>query len=315
MGGSQLLVAQDQDLFSRGIRAYNDGHYSQSEKLLETYLRDNPDSLVRDIGMLWYGRSLLALNRVSEARRVVESMKGEFPNSPLTTKLNDEVEKRSQTPKRTEKGGSVAQTPTGKGKEFHGAPVIQPRRVAALESKAVKSSLSGGPVHQTGVNSTAKPRSGHTQKQTQATAPRVPVVSSAATKKAAIAKSPTKAAGSGKKQESIETNASTAIFRDPFRPLVMRSSEDVPLVLPPGKKGLLINRLELKGIVKAGDGYMAIVLGESGAGAIFLHDSDVLFDGNVEKIYPDHVVFKRLAKDKLGKTYTEEVTKRLPGGF
>ncbi len=100
--------------------------------------------------------------------------------------------------------------------------------------------------------------------------------------------------------------------RDPFRQLLMLPDSSKEPVLP-GKRGLKIKELQVKGIVKSENRWIALVQGPQSPAALFLHDNDELADGVVKAIQSDSVVFEEHGKDPLGKPFTREVVKRISG--
>ena len=77
-----------------------------------------------------------------------------------------------------------------------------------------------------------------------------------------------------------------------------------------GKRCLTIDQVNLKGVVKSEAGMIAVVT-NSVDKAYFLRENDPVFDGYVEKITGDSIVFKETFHDKLGKTLTRDVTKTI----
>jgi len=97
--------------------------------------------------------------------------------------------------------------------------------------------------------------------------------------------------------------------RDPFvSPVVMQSA--VGSGCSTGKKCLSIGQIVLKGVVKSDNGMIAVVVNSLDK-AYFLHENDPVFNGYVLRITGDSVVFKETFQDRLGKTATREVTKRI----
>jgi Tfp pilus assembly protein PilP len=95
--------------------------------------------------------------------------------------------------------------------------------------------------------------------------------------------------------------------RDPFfSPVVQQQGSGCST----GKKCLEINGINLRGVVKSDSGFIAVVTNNIGK-AYFLHENDPVFNGYVVKITGDSVVFQETVQDKLGKTSTHEVVKRI----
>ncbi len=96
--------------------------------------------------------------------------------------------------------------------------------------------------------------------------------------------------------------------RDPFfSPVVQQSSGSG---CSTGKKCLEIGQINVRGVVKAESGFIAVVTNSLNK-AYFLHENDPVFNGFVVRITGDSVVFQETVQDKLGKSVTREVTKRI----
>ncbi len=97
--------------------------------------------------------------------------------------------------------------------------------------------------------------------------------------------------------------------RDPFlSPVVNSSSRGSGCSA--GKRCLSIDQIALKGVVK-GDGGMIAVVVNALDKAYFLRENDPVFNGYVVKITGDSIIFKQSMQDRLGKTFTREVTKKI----
>jgi Tfp pilus assembly protein PilP len=77
-----------------------------------------------------------------------------------------------------------------------------------------------------------------------------------------------------------------------------------------GKKCLEIGNINLRGVVKSDNGFIAVVTNSLNK-AYFLRENDPVFNGYVMKITGDSVVFQETVQDKLGKPFTREVVKRI----
>jgi hypothetical protein len=77
-----------------------------------------------------------------------------------------------------------------------------------------------------------------------------------------------------------------------------------------GKKCLEIGQINLRGVVKSENGFIAVVTNSLNK-AYFLHENDPVFNGYVVRITGDAVVFQETVQDKLGKPFTREVVKRI----
>jgi len=96
--------------------------------------------------------------------------------------------------------------------------------------------------------------------------------------------------------------------RDPFETIIR--SETIG-TCGSGKKCLVVGSIELKGIVSAPNGMIAVVENQQRR-TYFLHESDPVFNGQVIKIGPDSIVFRETVTDKAGRRSEKEVVKRLP---
>jgi len=95
--------------------------------------------------------------------------------------------------------------------------------------------------------------------------------------------------------------------RDPFfSPVVQQNGSGCST----GKKCLEIGAINLRGVVKSDTGFIAVVSNNLNK-AYFLRENDPVFNGYVVKITGDSVVFQETIQDKLGKSFTREVVKRI----
>ena len=97
--------------------------------------------------------------------------------------------------------------------------------------------------------------------------------------------------------------------RDPFvSPVVNRSM--LGSGCSSGKRCLTIDQINLKGVVKADTGMIAVVVNTLNK-AYFLRENDPVFNGYVVRITGDSIIFKETVQDRLGKSFTREVTKKI----
>ncbi len=96
--------------------------------------------------------------------------------------------------------------------------------------------------------------------------------------------------------------------RDPFvSPVVTRAGGSG---CSTGKKCLEIGTINLRGVVRSENGFIAVV--SNGVNkAYFLRENDPVFDGYVVKITGDSIVFQETLQDRLGKSFTREVVKKI----
>jgi len=95
--------------------------------------------------------------------------------------------------------------------------------------------------------------------------------------------------------------------RDPFFSPVVQSGGSG---CSTGKKCLEIGQINLRGVVKSENGFIAVVTNTLNK-AYFLRENDPVFNGYVVKITGDSVVFQETVQDKLGKSFTREVVKKI----
>ena len=118
------------------------------------------------------------------------------------------------------------------------------------------------------------------------------------------------------KQASVKEPATAAPValtgkpRDPFVSPIMRSNGVISSGCDTGKKCLVVDQIVLKGIVKSGAGYIALVENPAKR-AYFMRVNDPVFNGRVTKITGDTVVFEEEVTDKVGKQSMREVVKKV----
>jgi Tfp pilus assembly protein PilP len=99
--------------------------------------------------------------------------------------------------------------------------------------------------------------------------------------------------------------------RDPFAALVRAEDPNATRTnLPPGIAGLQVATLRIQGMVKTPDGMVAVVANPQDS-VYFLHDGDHIYDGVIEKIGLDDIVFRQDSKDAFGRAVERSVSKRL----
>jgi Tfp pilus assembly protein PilP len=161
-------------------------------------------------------------------------------------------------------------------------------------------------------------------KQPARAAAKAPATPPAAAKTPAPAPAPAKAPEAAKESAKVEAAAPAAppveksaeekpvVRRDPFDTLLTKArvGNATPENLPPGKAGLVVETLNIDGIVHGPNGMIAIV-SNSQKRVYFLREGDKLYDGSVEKIALDAISFHEIGKDAFGKPLERTVTKRL----
>ena len=123
---------------------------------------------------------------------------------------------------------------------------------------------------------------------------------------APVAAAPVKAAEAAKPKPEEKKWAMNG-NRDPFfSPVVQRNGSGCST----GKKCLEIGAINVRGVVKSDSGFIAVVTNNLNK-AYFLRENDPVFNGYVVKITGDSVTFQETVQDKLGKSFTREVVKRI----
>ncbi len=97
--------------------------------------------------------------------------------------------------------------------------------------------------------------------------------------------------------------------RDPFRSLQQGVQEAAgSATRPPGLPGTLIEELRVEGVIQTPDGIVAFAQNSRDNLSYTLKPGTKLYNGEVEKILPDKIVFKQQVSDpKALKPYTEVV--------
>ncbi len=123
----------------------------------------------------------------------------------------------------------------------------------------------------------------------------------------ATAAAPVKLAAAPKRPKPEEKKWAMSGRRDPFfSPVVQQHGSGCAT----GKKCLEIGAINVRGVVKSDTGFIAVVTNNLNK-AYFLRENDPVFNGYVVKITGDSVVFQETIQDKLGKSFTREVVKRI----
>ena len=99
--------------------------------------------------------------------------------------------------------------------------------------------------------------------------------------------------------------------RDPFISPVATAAANAACVTG-GKRCLAVDRIKLKGLVRSGSGYIAVVVNAANR-AYFLRENDPLLNGYVMRITNTAITFKENGKDRIGKPVTREVTLTMGG--
>lgn len=202
---------------------------------------------------------------------------------------------------------------------------------AAASKSAVVSAPAGKPAAAAAANTVAAPAasstSGKTVSVSGAPASKLEVKQPEAKKQDAkkpqaksVAVIVPKAAKSDKKAKSVVQAPSPAKPEEKEKKYAMTGKRD-PFISPvvshmggsgcsTGKKCLEIGQINLKGVVRSDSGMIAVVTNSMNK-AYFLRENDPVFNGYVEKITGDSITFKETFQDKLGKSFTRDVVKKI----
>ena len=101
--------------------------------------------------------------------------------------------------------------------------------------------------------------------------------------------------------------------RDPFInpvPKPVAPEPAIPVVRPPGLKGVLLAEAVLKGIIASKEPDMnRVIISAPGGKVYFVKKGESLFDAVVKDIKQDGVVFELRSRDREGKDTVREVTR------
>lgn len=98
--------------------------------------------------------------------------------------------------------------------------------------------------------------------------------------------------------------------RDPFQTVIRPEAVSHCTT---GKKCLVVDKMDLKGVVRSQNGMIAVVENQQKK-TYFLHENDPIFNGHVVKINPDSVLFRETVTDRVGRQSTRDVVKRIITG-
>ena len=183
-------------------------------------------------------------------------------------------------------------------------PAVSHAAVAAKTSAAPAASHSAPapkPVAKTQATTAPKPKA----------AKKVAAAKKPAPPKETVAVENSKVPADAKNENKPEENKQISLTgrRDPFvSPVVNRSM--VGSGCSTGKKCLAVDQINLKGVIRAESGMIAVVVNAMNK-AYFLRENDPVFNGYVVRITGDSIIFKETMQDKLGKNFTREVTKKI----
>src|SRR5438105_316113 len=210
--------------------------------------------------------------------------------------------KPAATPAKTKTAKNTSAKPATAATPAKAAPkaaakkksTTSPAKLAAPKAAVSKPTAKAKPAS---VKPAAKPAA-------KAAAPK-PVAKPAAAK----AKAPAKPAAEAAAAPAQATGAQAASRRrDPFINPITAVREGLSTACQGGKRCLEVTEIILRGIVRAPTGMIAVV--ENAAQrTYFLRENDPIYNGFVQKITPDTVVFKEHFIDSLGRDNQREIVK------
>jgi hypothetical protein len=185
-------------------------------------------------------------------------------------------------------------------------PVAKAETVAKTTAAKATPSPKGETANAKATKPAAEPQGKAVAAAASAAKPAAPAKPAPAAVLAANADTP-KAAPAEKAEKKEDKKWAMSGKRDPFfSPVVQTNGSGCST----GKKCLEIGNINLRGVVKADSGFIAVVTNNLNK-AYFLRENDPVFNGYVVKITGDSVVFQETVQDKLGKPFTREVVKRI----
>jgi Tfp pilus assembly protein PilP len=200
-------------------------------------------------------------------------------------------------------GAAISSSTTNTAKATPKIPETKIAKPKTAEAKAVQSKTAQAKTAK------AKTAQAKTAKPGKAVSPQaVAGDAKAAKSQPAVAVEDTKNPLDAKK-DAPKKQISLTGRRDPFlSPVVSRSTGGSGC--SNGKRCLAIDQIALKGVVKSETGMIAVVTNALDK-AYFLHENDPVFNGYVVRITGDSIVFNETVQDKIGKSLTREVTKKI----
>ena len=185
------------------------------------------------------------------------------------------------------------------------APAAQ-ASVGQVKTAAVKPTVIAAPKIEAVKAQAAKPAAPVAKEEPKQQAKALPAAKPAAPAVSVPAAAPAKSAEAAKPKPEDKKWAMSG-KRDPFfSPVVQQGGSGCST----GKKCLEIGTINLRGVVKSDNGFIAVVTNNLNK-AYFLRENDPVFNGYVVKITGDSVTFQETVEDKLGKPFTREVVKRI----
>jgi TolA-binding protein len=83
---------KESELFDQGYENYISSQPEKAVEAFRTFLKEFPDSSVKDAAMFWLGKSLIQLYSFEEAKQVFSEIKQQTPESPFIAYIDRETE-------------------------------------------------------------------------------------------------------------------------------------------------------------------------------------------------------------------------------
>lgn len=150
--GEDMAIAEaEQMAFTRGQSLYNQGLYSEAIVTLSDFLAQYPGSIIKDLGLLWLGRSYLAQGDIANAERVGLRLK-DIPDTPLASLYEDELRigrqtfARAASPKHSAKREVAHAQPSASTSEQSKPKVIEMVAATPTAAEVLKSTPATKPI-------------------------------------------------------------------------------------------------------------------------------------------------------------------------
>ncbi len=206
---------------------------------------------------------------------------------------------------------AVAQTPAGTKANTKQSTPFSKKTAKTTKPAAPKTMVpkATAPKAMTSKAATPSAAKAKTSKAKPVTKPATMAVASPkAAKPKAVKKEKPAAAPAAPETASTEAAPGSGRKRDPFISPVQARLEGMNSLCSTGVRCLAVNEIVLRGVVKSANGMIAVV--ENAAQkTYFLHENQPIYNGFVERITPDSVIFKEHYLDNLGHDSQREVVK------
>lgn len=201
---------------------------------------------------------------------------------------------------------SATQAPSKSG----GAPSVSVKAASTKTGAAGKSTTAASTTKPatTGAPKAPSPKTKSVHAKAVAVAPTTPKDNPPAAPTAAGSGAPQGGAADSAASDDTPSKWNANGKRDPFLSPVVSHAGNVSCST--GKKCLEIGTISLRGIVQSQNGFIAVVSNSMNK-AYFLRENDPVFNGYVMKITGDSITFQETLQDRLGKTFTREVVKKI----